>query len=324
MITAGLWIIVAVLACILSGMSSGIETGIYVLNKIRLDLHASAGSKSAKRLSRLVAKPDNLLVVILIGTNIGAYIATFAISALYILFGAGQNAEWYTIATATPLLFILGESLPKNVFRRFGETLTHKCSIFLELSSVAFNWCGLAPLIRFVSRLIMMLTPAGRRTDTPLARLTARHIVAEGAASGVITHFQSVMAQRAMEIKLVAIDTAMTPMDRVVTVPVDITRDQLTGIMRTHNYSQFPVTDQTGQIVGILNIFDMLIGDTQNVMQVARKPITIDHESSVTDALYHLNTANRLMAVVTKDDNPVGIITVKDLVEEIVGELEEW
>ena len=81
----------------------GLETGVYVLNKARLDLRAERGWQSAKLLKAMLARPGNLLVVLLVGTNLAAYLVTFAISAMFLLSGAGRRTEWYTIAAATPL-----------------------------------------------------------------------------------------------------------------------------------------------------------------------------------------------------------------------------
>ncbi|MCP4377457.1 MAG: DUF21 domain-containing protein, partial [bacterium] len=142
------WVLAVIGGVIMCAIYCGMETGIYVINKVRLDLHAEGGRSSARKLKTMLECQNNLLAVLLIGTNIAAYITTFAISAMFLLGGAGHQSEWYTIALATPLLFIIGESVPKNVFQRSGEAMVYRLVWILRISSVVFNAVGLAPLVR--------------------------------------------------------------------------------------------------------------------------------------------------------------------------------
>ena len=98
------WASVLVLCALVDALFSGLETGIYVMNKHRLDLHAEANLPAAEFIERLLRKPNELLAVLLIGTNLSRYLATFAISAMFVLAGHEARAELYTLLLATPLL----------------------------------------------------------------------------------------------------------------------------------------------------------------------------------------------------------------------------
>ena len=218
------WLAALVGGVALTGLFCGLETGIYVINKYRLDLRAEAGETSARRLKRIVDNYTNLLVVLLVGTNVAAYAATFAVSAMFMLAGTGHATEWYTIAVATPILFIFGEAVPKNVFQRLAERIVYRLAPLLRGASFLFNACGIAPLVRGFSGLLMRLGPRGART------FHAHHeglaaIVAEGRASGVLTHFQSVMADRVMQIDQVHLADVMVGLDAAVSVPAGVGRD---------------------------------------------------------------------------------------------------
>jgi len=307
---------------VLCALYSGLETGTYVVNKIRMDLRAEAGSRAAKILRRQWQNPRNLLAVLLVGTNFAAYLATFAVSAMFVRAGMAGRAEWYTLALATPLLFILGESVPKNVFRRLAETLVYRLAWLLQLSSVVFNACGLVPLIRAFSWLILRCVPRRRAP----ARDALSTIVAEGTASGVLTHFQSVMADRVMNIARVTLDDVMIPMARVARAPGEVGRDEFLALACGHDYSRVPLLDEAGQVVAVVVVQDVLADrGGADPATIAAVPLVLPAAMTVTDALYRMQRAHAALAVVEDPSRKhLGIVTVKDLVEEIVGELAQW
>ncbi len=325
MLEAGLWVMLA-LAVAASALFSALETGTYVMNKVRLELHAASGVPAAKRLRKLLANPANLLVVLLVGANLADYAAAFAVTSLLVLAGT-RHAEWWTLAAATPVLFILGQSVPKNISQRLGERLMYPLSGFLQGASLVLNAVGLAALGRALAAVATRRRPKGAR-HSPLGYESFSAIMAEGQASGVLSHIQSVMADRIMHIQEVRLRDVMIPMGRVVGAPEDITRADLLELLRHSEFSRLPVRDRAGQVVGVLDIYDVLTAPdnpTAPPRTKAAQPLFLDQQMLVTDALYQMQRSRKTMAVVTAAHGKhVGIATVKDIVEEIVGELEAW
>ena len=323
--TWGGWVLAATCGVVLTATYCGLETGIYVLNKVRLDLHAEEGRKSAGRIKAMLANPNNTLAVLLIGTNIAAYLTTFAVSAMFMLAGTGHQTEWYTIATATPLLFVLGESVPKNVFQRSGESLVYRLGWPLRISSVLFNALGRAPLVRGFAWLCLRVIP-GQSTQETSGRQYLLTVVADSAASGLLTHNQTVMADRVMHIGQVTLDQVMTPIDRVRTMSPGATRQELLASLEGHDFSRLPVIDSDGCIVGVVTIFDVLLDESiSKPSATMTAPPQLPSNTTVTEGLYRMRQANAMMAVVAdSSDRHVGIVTIKDLVEEVVGELAVW
>ncbi len=316
------WPIVLVVATALSALFSGLETGVYVLNKVRLDLRAEAGGRDAQRLRRLLRKPNNLLAVLLIGTNIANYAVAFALTAMFDLAGTGGATEWYSLAFGTLLLFVLGDTVPKTVFHRLAETLTYRLGWALSVADVLFKVAGLSYFMRAASWLVMLPVRArqGAAADGRLG-----DIFAEGQASGVLTHTQAVMVDRVMNIANVTLADVMVAIDKAICIRRDTTREVLMRMLRKHNYSRVPVRDGSGDAVGILDVYDVLIDESVAVpADQMTAPLKLRSDMSVTEALYRLQRERAMMAIVQRDDRPVGIVTIKDLVEEIVGELEEW
>lgn len=322
-----LWWAVLIVGVALTGLYCGLETGIYVINKFRLEIKADAGRRSARAIKRLVSKHNTLLGTILIGTNLSSYAATFAVSAMFLLAGAGHRTEWYTIAIVTPILFIFGDSIPKNVFQRLGERLVYPLWWVLAVSRIVFTVCGVLPLVRGFLGLLLRLAPAARRGGPAAAHEGFAAIVAEGRASGILTKTQSVMADRIIQISRVRLADVMTPLPKAVTAPVDVTRERLIELMRNCNYSRVPLLDETGRVTGVLDIYEVLLEKDDGTPPSGRatEAAILSADTNVTDALYRMQRTSTTMTVVADPTGRhLGIVTVKDLVEEIVGELQAW
>ena len=320
------WLAVLAGGVAMTGLYCGMETGIYVLNKFRLDLRAESGERSARQLKGIVDNYNNLLAVLLIGTNVAAYAATFAVSAMLMLGGTGHASEWYTIAIATPVLFIFGESVPKNVFQRLAERVVYRLAWLLRASSFVLNACGVCPLVRGFSWLLMRAIPARHKGGFYAHHEGLAAIVAEGRASGILTHFQSVMADRIMQIATVHLDDVMVGLDAAIWAGPNVGRDELIEMIRDHNYSRLPLLDEAGRAVAILDVYEVLLDDSgRPPAELATAPLVLPDQTGVTDALYRMQRQGATMAVVEDaDGRHVGIVTIKDLVEEIVGELQAW
>jgi CBS domain containing-hemolysin-like protein len=317
-----IWAAVLLAGLVLSALASASETGIYVVNKLRMDLRAEEGARGAALLRRMLRDINNVLSVIQISTNVGNYAATFAIATLFVLAGLGDHAEWYALAVATPVLFVVGESVPKSLAQRMGERLAYRLAPWLHLASRVLNAVGPAIIVRAFAA--MMMRALGRKaTLTPLGHEGFGAMVAEGRASGVLTHFQSIMADRIVHIQDVKLRDVMIPLDKAVFVPLGAGRDELLAVMQQHNYSRFPVRSAEGAIVGVMDIYDVIMDDA--AVRETPPLLKLPFFMTVTDGLYHMQSARARMAIVTDDQaRPIGIVTIKDLVEEIVGELEAW
>ena len=317
-----LWAALAALGLAASALYSGSETGIYVLNKMRLDLRAEAGSRPARALRGILREFDRLLAGLLIGNNLVNYLTTFSISVLFTMGGAKERTEWYTLAAATTLLFVFGESVPKNLFQRSPERLIYRLVWFLRGSLAAFRWCGLLGLVRLVGALVSPL----RRSHHPFAHEGLAALLAEGQASGALTHAQSIMADRVMHLTDVVVADVMKPLKDILSAPRSVTSEQLLELVREANYTRIPLLAEDGSVAGILDIYDVLMAEAP--VQPADKmapPLVVPDDWTVTDALYHMQTEHAPMAVVADPrGRHAGIVTVKDLVEQIVGELGAW
>ncbi|MCK5113380.1 MAG: DUF21 domain-containing protein [Phycisphaerae bacterium] len=325
------WSLLFILNVVLSGAYSGLEMGFYRLNKMRLELFAENAKTATKNRSACILRTfahdsDNLLTVLLIGTNIHSYVASFAVSTLFVLAGLTGTAEYYTMLVVTPVMFVFGDSVPKNLVARMSERIVYRMAWFLRLADIAFKLVGLSYLVRGVSRLF--LTVLGRRTKVAglIGPEGLMSVFTEARASGTITPLQQQMAGRAMQIETVKLIDVYEPIDKIFTAPADISRTEFIELLKLRNYSRIPLLDASKQITGIVHIHDVLTDQKQLTPEIhATSPLVLRADTKVTDAIYTMQQARESMSVVKDSGGEhIGIVTMKDLIEEIVGELQEW
>jgi len=313
----------------ISFLASAVETGSYRLNRIRLRLRADGGDARAAVLLRLLADLPGLIISILVVNNVGNYLLTAAVTALVAgwVAGGGVTVQLTATAVATPLLFVFCEVLPKNVFAFApGERM---CRLARPIRAVYWGLyaVGLVPALKGISGLVLRI--ARRRGEaspfTPRQRLRA--IIREGLAEGLITGYQDQLAEKVLALRTKTVGGVMIPMRQVAAVPLDVTQRRFARELGRHSYSRLPVYENhRDNVVGIVHINDVLAREGFEVAAAMRRDVVrLPAAMPVSAALLRMRRARAAMAVVADHKGrAVGIVTVKDLVEEIVGDLAAW
>ena len=129
-----------------------------------------------------------------------------------------------------------------------------------------------------------------------------------------------------MQLGQVHLADVMVPLPAAVSAPHRVGRNDLIDIIRDHNYSRLPLLDEEGKAVAILDVYLVLLDESGAApADLATTPLVLPADMGVTDALYRMQRLRATMAVIEgPDQTHAGIVTIKDLVEEIVGELDAW
>lgn len=329
MIVLGL-VIGALAAVAMSAFFSGTETGVYCLNRVRLRVRADQNDARARRLASLVERPQELVITTLLGANVAEYLATVCVTALLLHAAAAQSlAEIYTTAILTPVILVFGGVMPKDWFRRESDRLMYPLALPLTWCQRAARWTGLVWVLgRLTHGLIRWIDPLRLGADEDLLpRARMRRLLSEGAASGGLSRFQRDTLERVMNISRVRLADVMVPRGRAVIVPVETSRADLLRIARMAHFSRLPVyRDDRRRIVGIVNVYHVLTDDEgKPIADHVQEATFLQATETVPAALVKMQQARQVMAIVTDPaGNCLGLFTMKDLVEEIVGELAAW
>ena len=317
-------------AVVLSGFFSGSETGVYCLDRVRLRVASERGEPDAKRLAGLMRRPEDLVITVLLGTNVADYLATAFTSALLLRAAVAEHlVEIYATLIVTPLILVFGGMVPKDWFRRESDRLMYALALPASISLRAARATGLVWLLRRLAvGLARWLDPrqaAAQESLLPRARTLA--LLREGAARGGLTVWQRDLIDRVVKISTTPVGSVMIRRERVATVPIDIEREDFLRIARMAHFSRLPVyEDDPRRIVGIVNVYDVLTdpagGEIRNHV---REAFPLAAAVSVSRALVRLQRSRQVMAIVQDErDNCVGILTIKDLVQEIIGDIDAW
>ena len=313
-----------------SALYSGLETGTYSLNRVRLQLLAHQGDGPARRLTRLLNNRTALLTTLLIGNNLTNYMGTAGLAVILEHRGFGQ---WSTILLntliVTPLLFVFGETLPKDLFSAHSDRLMYRLAPVLNFSQRLFTWTGFVPIIgRFTA--LLMQTLGGKGRDAALhPRRQMEALVKEGIGYGLLSQEQSVIVERVLGLARYSVGDQVVPWSNVSTICLSDDPALLWNLARRTGRSRFPVLDKHNQVVGVVDTTEALVHSSDScipIPQLMSEPYRLDVNCPLREGLNRLQRRPDTLAIVTRKEGnqPVGIVTIKDLVEPITGELANW
>ena len=327
-----IWIGVGLISVVLSALYSGMETGIYCLNRVRLHVRGrSPGGRSARLLENMLSDQTRLLIVLLIGNNVTNYATTAAAAVL--LAGAGLGfgrAELLVTLLVTPILFVWGEMVPKTLFRRHADTLVYRWAWMLRGSALLLSWIGVVALVRAISAAVLSLVKQdGDSGELLSSRQKIRSMLIETAHGGSLTLVQSEIAENVLALSEVRLRDVMVPIFAVRSLEESVTRDRFLAAIRKDSHTRHPVcrAGRPRQIVGVVHVLDglLLSEEEWSLTRIMTRPTKLSASTTVQSALSRLQQARQSMGIVVDaNDRCLGIVTIKDLVEEIVGELRAW
>ena len=320
--------VLAILICLaLSAFYSGSETALVSVDKIRMNQRVDSGDAKAKIVHRIIESPDRMLALTLVGTNLAnVLIAQFGerltASALPSLSESLQGL----IATIgmTLLLLIFGEILPKTIFRVKAESLALRYAYLLRLSELI-----LAPIIsvvQTVSRLIVNLIDRGASAPSPDAqREELRLLATMGERTGNLLTHQRRMIHSLLGLQHRTVAQVMVPLVDIVAVEKDTTYEDFLHIAADAGFSRIPVyEEQSHHFVGIVHLLDVIYADSQppTIEPFIRTDLHFVPESkNINSLLKEIQESQHTMVfAVDEYGGIVGLATIEDLVEEIVGE----
>ncbi len=319
-------IVVAVIGVVGSALFSGVETGLYVVNRVRLAVLAGRGHRPSVRLEAELERPERLLATLLIANNAANYAGSLGVAAIL---NTLALPAWGVVILNTivvvPILFVLGETIPKDLFRTHADRWTGRFVGPLVLFRRLLTVIGLVPLLSLVDRLVQWLVGGDKgATASPRGRVT--RFIRESAASGSLSAAQLDLADRALSLRRLSLAKEMTPWRQVVHVRVpELDRDPRLLARRTMR-SHLPVVDAEGRVLGVVGLQDLLLAEGKD--SVASMDVDIPRfraDTPVFAALETLRQSHRPMGVVEgADRRPLGVVTLKDLVEPLLGDLRAW
>jgi magnesium and cobalt exporter, CNNM family len=310
-----------------SAFFSGTETGLISLNRVRLRHEVERKGRRALIINGFVENTERLLGTTLLGNSlanvlVGVYASLLAQQLL------GRYNVWTNIGAtmvASAVLVVAGEIVPKSLFRRYPYRL---CMLVADaLNAVAWLFAPVVWLLGFAMRAIVRVSGS---TETPksffVTREELKHLAKEGEVGGALSAEERKMIDGVFDFPYKTVYDVMLPVARSVTVFRDTVVSDVFEVSQRTGFARFPVREGD-KIVGIVNVYEILFeragyGD-QTAGQLMQKPQFVASTERINRVLPVLRAGRHpISIVVSPDGKHVGIVTIEDIVEEIVGDVE--
>lgn len=303
-------------ALLMNAFFSGVETGFFRMTRLRLVMETKSGDRAAGILLWFANRPSVFVATALVGNNLANDLTSYAVvMATDRLFPAGGTlATVLPPLAVTPLMFLCGDLLPKNVFFNAPNRLMRRSTPLLVASAILF-----APvtfvlwLLSLVLKLFSREGPQELRLS--LARRELNEILVEGHEAGILLPVQRTLAQSMLAVAGRPIKDFASPAGRVVRVTTTMTRSDMLRIAQRHRRTLLPIEDPQSKrrLVGFVRTIDLVLGDAATP-PVPEPLVDLVENESFLSALGKLGVANDALGhVVDAAGKTVGFITGREL-----------
>ncbi|MCL6429693.1 MAG: hemolysin family protein [Anaerolineae bacterium] len=330
-------LIVILLLVIANGIFAGTETALVSSRRSRLEAQAEEGDRRAQTALKLLEEPGTFLSTVqigitLVGTLAGAFSGATIVARLApALAGLPVIGPWApTVALAlvvlavTYLTLILGELVPKRIALAHAESISRAMAPAMK---------GLAALARPLVWILRTSTDAVLRIlglhaeePPPASEEEIKYLMAEGARVGVFAGTERELVERVFRFADLRVGELMRPRSEVVGIEINMPADQVRRIVEESTYSRFPVYQGSlDNVLGIVHARDILVqSDALDLRSILRQPLFVPDSQLISATLRAFQMTHSAMAIVINEYGETeGLITLEDVLEQLVGEIED-
>jgi len=307
-----------IIALVSQGFFSGSEMALVSANRAKLLEDADEGDHGAVLAVALLAEEDKLIGTCLVGTNVSVVAGSSIATLLLLDMGLGQ--EWIATVVFVPIALVFGEALPKTVYGRHADFLAPLLSRPLTAIRRAL-YVPLAAIQGWTNILVRVRGPIGDIKREDIVDLL------EEEGDGDIDPEEKALIRRLFALPETPAESCMTPLVDVVAIPETATVGDAAAIVVRSGHSKLPVfRDRIDNIIGIVSHSDLLYaGNDDRPISELTHPVIFVPETKPTDKLFKQMRLEQHQFAVVVDEygGSVGLVTIEDLLEEIVGEIQD-
>ena len=312
----------------LSAFFSGCETGLYSVSKVRVNVGLEQKGKNYRPLAVVISEPEQLIYTILTGNNIATFVVSWIGTYLFNRYSP-SHAELLNTCIAAPTLFILGEVVPKTLFFLRPESLMLGCARLLLILHRITSASGICNLFKSVSLAFEKSLGISRENKYYTIQSKITKIFDATIEEGYLSKVQRNIIARTTTITNKTISQVMVDIKDVVSININSSQEEILELLTKYPYTRLPVYRvNKNDFAGYINVYKAL-SSCPEAFSIAgqMKRISIyDHNDSVISTLNRMQENGDKIALVGKKDSRkemvLGLVTIKDLAEELTGELE--
>lgn len=310
-------IVLVVVMMIFSALFSGTETAYSSVNKLRLKNYEAQGNKKATKALMLANRFDDVLTAVLIGNNI-VNIATSSVSTLIFVDIFGSSGAGISTAVITVLVLIFCEVLPKSYAKRNAEKIS-----LLFASPLSVLVTVLKPFVWILNKMSSIFKGADSPTVT---EDELKYMIDEIEEEGIIEEQESELVKSALDFDEITVNKILIPRVKIIGVEINESIDEIKKLFNQEMYSRMPVYEKSlDNITGIITnkaFFKMLVEGKSDIREIIQEVPHIADTNLISEAMKLMQRSKVHLAVVTDEyGGTEGIVTLEDIIEELVGEI---
>ena len=321
-------IILFVILIAMSALFSTSETAFMSVNRIRVRTMAEDGNKTAKIVDSLLEDKDRLLSSILVGNNL-VNIAASSLTTSFVISLFGNEGTGVAIATGfvTFMILIFGEITPKSLATKNAESISFGVCRFIKFICILF--VPVVKILNFISSFFIHILGGNKETGPTMTEEDLKTIVTVSHEEGVLEDEEKEMIHNVFEFGDTEIKEIMTPRIHVVSVQDDITYSELMKTFRECQFSRIPVhAESYDEIIGVLHIKDLMLSGVNkenfDIKDYMRESFVVYEFNHISDVFESMRKEHISLAVVLDEYGVMsGLVTLEDIVEENVGEIDD-
>ena len=321
-----LTLLLMVVLLILKGFFSGSEIAMVNADKVKLNALAGKGHKGSRMVLEEFRSPEMLLGTTLVGTNIATIVLT-TVGTLLVIRLVGDSGEWIAFLVFTPLFLVLGEIVPKSVYQHRSTEIAPKAIYVLRVFRVLFF--PLVVIFSRLSRLAARVFGGGvLEQNVYMTREWIRSVAEMAERTSTVDAFDQGRIRRVIRFGDTTVGEAMIPIAEVTSINQTKSSRRAVAMVRNRGYNRLPVYHRNiSNIIGVATIttWDMMDASLleQPLEDLTKPALYVSPRQTIDQLLPLLRKRDDHMAVVVDEfGSAIGMITMEDIIEEVVGEID--
>jgi putative hemolysin len=318
-------LILVSLGILLEAFFSGSEIGMVSVNRIKMKQLAEDGNSAARSIIKLLENPERLFTTTSLGTNL-AMVSSTAIFTAFMVTHFGDSGEWMAMLVISPLIFFVGEIIPKVILQHRADSLM----LLMVYPLIFFNKI-LSPFTSWLSKTSAKITKkvqlASAEEHKTFSRDQLKNVLSLESQTVDLGVTEKKIIHNIFNFGELRAEHCMSPLIQMTAIKDTATTMEAHEVANSSGFSRVPVFhERMYNLIGILNTFDLLDQPVDNtpITQLIRPAYYVPPNKKVDDLLKELQQRGLHIAIVVDEyGGCIGLITIEDLLEKIVGEIED-
>lgn len=317
-------IIILIILILINGVFSATEIAFLSINKYKLNKAIKNNDKKALKIANLINDSSTFLSAIQVVITLSGFLASaFAAENFASELASIIDITFISKSTLTTILIVIitlilsyftlvfGELLPKKIGLANSYKLSFKMVNIIYVTITIFK-----PFIYILKKTTEFFVKLLKVKE----EIVSEDILKDTITDSNLEELEKKLLLNVFEFNDVTVKEVMTPKKDVITIDINDSKEKLLHKIVKTKFTRFPVT-KDGEIIGVLNIKDMILSNEYSVKHIMRKLVKINSNMIIDDAFMLLNSKYEPLAIVEEDKKYIGIVTIEDITEHIIGDI---